>query len=401
MKKINHREFVAVLAVALLLLPAAAGAGDNANAKIAIDFSWQTTGDQGIREIDNVGPDSVFTLEVRCDSVVNLGAFNFVISFNPNKLKVTFNENFEPNVWLNHRNGAAIERNMIIKLDPATLAPGAQKVVTADTTQGRVVVSYAVQSSKSNATNAPEGEGLLAQIEFKTEPTFTTSDTARLNLSNVTYVDFVSNPLGSEDNVLETKMGHAALNGIPLPVELVSFSAIYADGGVHLTWSTASETNNLGFEVQRCQDNIHFTKIAFVRGWDTTAESHHYEYINDEVQPGVYYYRLKQLDTDGTFSFSAPVQVQVFAPNRYELGQNFPNPFNPTTEISFQMKEKGRAQLTVYNLLGQKVARLVDGFLEVGTHRVEFNASGLPSGIYLYRLEVNGFSSTRRMVVLK
>jgi hypothetical protein len=204
----------------------------------------------------------------------------------------------------------------------------------------------------------------------------------------------------------ETATNALVVTPAGLPVELTTFMATVVDQSVRLTWITASETNNLGFEVQRSQDNIHFVKTAFIKGGGTTTEFHHYEYIDGEVESGIYYYRLKQLDTDGVFSFSVSLQVQVFAPQRYELEQNYPNPFNPTTTINFSLPAPGDVCLTIYDLLGREVKTLADEQLPAGEHRVSWdarddNGAPLPSGVYIYRLMSNGQTLSGKMTLMR
>jgi len=190
-----------------------------------------------------------------------------------------------------------------------------------------------------------------------------------------------------------------------LPVELVEFVAAVEQtelaARVRLTWKTASESNNYGFEVQRARDRSNFQTLAFVPGAGTTAAHQSYEYVDQEVTAGSYYYRLKQIDRDGSIQFTEPQYVEVAPPRAYALRQNYPNPFNPTTEIVYQLKDRGRVTLVVYNVLGEVVSTLVDQIQEPGVHRVTFDASGLPTGVFFYRLRVNGFDQVRKMAVLK
>jgi len=194
-----------------------------------------------------------------------------------------------------------------------------------------------------------------------------------------------------------------------LPVELTSFSARSDAGNVVLSWTTASETNNLGFEVERAearsseasQDNVQFVKLGFVSGAGTSTTPKSYEYLDRSVASGTYYYRLKQVDTDGAFTYSRIVEVVVSAPAAYALEQNYPNPFNPRTQIRFDLKASGRAALVVYNVLGEKIATLVDGMMEAGRHSVHFDASELPAGIYFYKLTTAEFTAVKKMALVK
>jgi hypothetical protein len=178
------------------------------------------------------------------------------------------------------------------------------------------------------------------------------------------------------------------LNGDIVPVELTSFAATSDNGKVNLNWSTATETNNRGFEVQK---NINGTwnAVGFVNGKGTTTQAQNYSFsINSEA--GVHSFRLKQVDFDGTFEYSQVVEVEVLAPAEFSLNQNYPNPFNPSTTISFSLAVDSKVTMTVYNLLGQKVASLLNNNFAAGSHNVNFNASNLNSGMYLYKIEAAG-----------
>jgi hypothetical protein len=186
----------------------------------------------------------------------------------------------------------------------------------------------------------------------------------------------------------------------PIPVELTSFAANVSGNNVILNWSTATETNNQGFDVQRKASGSEFQSIGFVSGSGTTTEIRNYSF-NDEVSNGNYFYRLKQLDFDGSFEFSNEIEVDVNIPAVYALEQNYPNPFNPSTTIDFSIANNGFVKLAVYNTLGQEVITLVNEVKESGAHSVTFDASSLTSGAYFYKLETAQFSQTRKMLLTK
>ncbi|MCK6613690.1 MAG: DUF4623 domain-containing protein [Ignavibacteriaceae bacterium] len=187
-----------------------------------------------------------------------------------------------------------------------------------------------------------------------------------------------------------------------LPVELSSFTASASGSTVVLEWTTASELNNRGFEIERSSDGSTWANVGFVAGKGNTAELTSYRF-SEEVVSGSYIYRLKQIDFDGTFSYSGnvSVNVNVTAPVSFAVEQNFPNPFNPETEIRYALPISGMVTLTVYNALGQEVSRLVNGMQESGYHSVRFSGNTLASGLYIYRLTFRGQDGTMSVVEKK
>lgn len=186
-----------------------------------------------------------------------------------------------------------------------------------------------------------------------------------------------------------------------IPVELVSFSALASTNNITLTWLTATEINNFGFEVQRSIDNSEFFTIGFVNGYGTTTNPNNYSYIDDNVMPGKYFYRLKQVDFDGTNEYSDIVEVDFVGPTEFKLNQNYPNPFNPSTVISYSVPGTEFVTIKVYDMLGNEVAVLVSEEKTAGNHITAFNSTGLSSGTYYYRIQAGSFSDTKKMILLK
>lgn len=186
-----------------------------------------------------------------------------------------------------------------------------------------------------------------------------------------------------------------------IPVELTSFTASGSGSDVILNWSTATELNNYGFEIQRSVSASEFMTVGFVAGSGTTTETKNYRFVDANLVSGSYSYRLKQVDFDGTFSYSNEVSADVSAPMQFELAQNYPNPFNPGTNIKFTLPQSSEVTLKVYNALGQEVASLINRFMEAGSHTINFNATSLNSGIYFYRLNAGQFSEVRKMTLIK
>jgi hypothetical protein len=189
-----------------------------------------------------------------------------------------------------------------------------------------------------------------------------------------------------------------------IPVELTSFTAAALGSNVELNWTTATETNNQGFHIERSNGG-EFESVGFVAGHGTTTEIQNYNFVDRNVEVGNYSYRLKQIDYDGTYEYSDVVEVEVIAPAEFSLEQNYPNPFNPSTKISFRLAADSRVSLKVFDVLGQEVMTLVNNELVAGVYDVDFNASGLNSGVYFYKLEASGngvqFSDVKKMILTK
>ncbi len=189
---------------------------------------------------------------------------------------------------------------------------------------------------------------------------------------------------------------------IVIPVELVSFTANCNQSLINISWSTASEINNHGFEIERSTNKNDWIKIGFKEGRGTTTEQQNYSYIDDVngINVPKLFYRLKQIDFDGSYEYSDVVEVTL-APIKFSLSQNYPNPFNPRTKISWQSPVGSHQTLKVYDVLGREVATLVNEYRDAGSYEVEFDASQLASGVYYYQLKVGQFVETRKMILMK
>ena len=190
-----------------------------------------------------------------------------------------------------------------------------------------------------------------------------------------------------------------------IPVELTSFTASVNGNDVTLSWVTATELNNEGFEIER-NSGSGFENIGYVAGFGTSSESHSYTFVDASLNEGTYTYRLKQVDLDGTFEYSDAVEVEVTIPDVYALEQNYPNPFNPSTKIDFSLAMDSKVNLKVFDILGQEVATLINSDLVAGSHKVDFDASLLNSGVYFYRIEATGidgtnFTNVKKMILTK
>ena len=155
---------------------------------------------------------------------------------------------------------------------------------------------------------------------------------------------------------------------------------------VTLKWSTSTEVNNYGFNVERSTGNQNWENIGFVQGNGNSNSTKEYSFVDNNLKSGSYSYRLQQIDNDGSFKYSNNISLNINLIANSEMGQNYPNPFNPTTTIQYTMAQRDNIRLVIYNAIGQQVAELVNGEVDAGTHNVTFNGANLSSGIYFYTL---------------
>jgi len=213
------------------------------------------------------------------------------------------------------------------------------------------------------------------------------------------------------DSILCTK--HVYVDN-PLPVELASFTSAISGRNVTLNWSTVSELNNSGFDIEKSivkgQTSEGWSKIGFINGSGTISEPQNYSFTDKNLATGKYKYRLKQIDFNGNFEyFELAEEVSIGIPDKYELSQNYPNPFNPVTNLEYSIAKLGFVSLKIYDVLGRELVTLVNEIKEPGYYKIQFNASNLSSGVYFYRLVVSSsnpmsaddFVAVKKFVVMK
>jgi hypothetical protein len=188
-----------------------------------------------------------------------------------------------------------------------------------------------------------------------------------------------------------------------VPVELTSFTASTNSEKVVINWTTATELNNQGFEIERLMNEYEWETIGFVEGHGTTTEPQKYIYIDDisGFTSNLIAYRLKQLDLDGSYEYSEVINVDNLTPLDFMLHQNYPNPFNPVTTISYSVPEKGFVTIAIYDVIGNEVTTLVNEEQQAGNYSCKFNASELHSGAYFYRIQAVDFVETKKMILLR
>ena len=188
-----------------------------------------------------------------------------------------------------------------------------------------------------------------------------------------------------------------------LPVELASFTSKVNGSNVKLSWSTVTETNNSGFEIEsKLSGEGIWKKAGFVAGAGNSNVTNQYSYLHTGLAAGKYNYRLKQIDLNGNFEYhNLTNEVVIGIPSKYELSQNYPNPFNPSTKINYQLPNDNLVTLKIYDMNGREVLQLVNTIQQAGYYTVDFNAAGLSSGTYFYKLMSDKFSDVKKMVVIK
>lgn len=191
-----------------------------------------------------------------------------------------------------------------------------------------------------------------------------------------------------------------------LPVELTSFTTNLSGSNVELRWGTATEVNNYGFEVERSSAearhaaSLQWEKIGFVLGCGNSNSPKTYSFIDNKSLDGKLQYRLKQIDNNGAFKYTTTIEVGTGS-LKYDLVQNYPNPFNPLTIITYSISTSSNVKVEVFNVLGKQIATLVNENQAKGNYKVNFDAAGLCSGIYYYKIQSGNFSTAKKMLLLK
>jgi hypothetical protein len=204
---------------------------------------------------------------------------------------------------------------------------------------------------------------------------------------------------------------YAVGNNDALPVELSSFTSIVNGRNINLSWETKTEKNSNIFTIERTKvgnAELNWVSVGSVKAAVLSNSPKQYLYLDKNLQAGKYQYRLKMIDNDGSFAFSKIVEAEVTVPKNFELSQNYPNPFNPATKINYSLPNDSKVTLEVYNIIGERVAQLVNEAQSAGYYTVNFGTSynSITSGVYIYKLTAvdnsgNNFSSIKKMMLLK
>jgi len=269
-----------------------------------------------------------------------------------------------------------------------------------------LLVKYVINTDGNDTTSLwVFSSGVPASEELAGSPELIHNESAGQDI-----VDAVGIRQGS------TTQPQAVLDGIriatlwssaPLTVELLSLVEVVKGRDVVLNWRTATETGNHGFEIERRRAGAvkpeGWERVGFVQGAGTSSFPRQYSFADQDIPPGRWAYRIKQIDFDGSYTYFNSNEVEIgVAPRELTLGSNYPNPFNPSTTIDFTLGQPGQATLQVYNMLGEEVARLFDEQAEAGRiYQVKFDGSKMPSGVYFYTLSQGNQRLLKKFVLMK
>jgi len=210
-----------------------------------------------------------------------------------------------------------------------------------------------------------------------------------------------------DDITLSKVIYEPFLTSLYVPVELISFTFKIFSNSIKIIWETVSETNNYGFEIEKSIDSINFRKIGFVKGNGTTSKRFYYTFIDKDLSSSIFYYRLKQIDFNGSCNYSRIIKSEMTIPCSNCLLQNYPNPFNPETTIQYQILKESHVTLKVYNINGQLIKTLLNEEISPGSHSTTWDGNDnsrnkVSSGIYIYILKTStGYTESKKMLLLK
>jgi len=304
---------------------------------------------------------SLITVPIFISDVTNKGVYGISI-------KITFDENV-----LSYQNSFNVKN---------TLLDGWANYVSE--IPGRITVGCA-------GTSGPlSGQGVLIEFDFQV-----------VGLPGMqTAIQFLEMSL-NEGAVSVSPNGSIFTVNYVIPVELVSFHALVKNNEVLLTWQTASESDNFGFEIERSTGGDEWNTIGFIPGHGTTTINHNYSFADKNLKVGTYFYRLKQVDMNGQFEYSKSVSGAITPPQKISLGQNYPNPFNPVTRIPLDLPAKTNVKIILYNLLGEQVQIITASEYFAGHHEITFDATGLKAGLYFYKFEADNVVDVKKLIILK
>lgn len=291
-----------------------------------------------------------------------------------------------------------------------TLGPKNPTVITT-TTPGQFRTAAPTPPGPTGAyTLAPGDSVLVARFRVRNTVPFLAI------LPGLEWRTVLPNPFvkyGAYINTVNTEIQSAAtffLEQRIIPIELTTFTASVIGRDIQLQWKTATELNSDRFEVERSlKGNAAWQVVGNVKAQGTSTSPKDYTFTDARVSAGKFMYRLKMIDNDGTFKYSAAIEAEIALPKEFGISQNYPNPFNPTTKIEYQLPVDAKVTLELFSMSGEKIADLVNQDLAAGYYNVDLNSASyrLPSAVYIYRIQAKGkaaaesFVSTKKMVLIK
>jgi len=359
--------------------------GQNSGAGIRFDFNASATGNQNLTHIACPGANNFVRVDIYVTGASNLDTYEFNINYNSSQLQFM---------------GGAEDNPVTYEANFLKTNGGSTTGFTCTASGG--MVNCANTLVGNNPAQAPEGEGLLASIVFK----------ALVNCpGNLSFGDVYWYDNDGDKDVCTNKGADASL-----PVQLSLFEAEAGDRQVLLKWTTQSEVDNLGFNIHRSlTDTSGYKRIngIMIKGAGNSSTAREYSYEDKDVQNGLtYYYKLEQVDLQGNSTFYRPVFATPQAgllpptPTEYALHPNYPNPFNPSTRIRYDVPKATYVKLEIYNTLGQRVRTLVNENKMPGSYQVVWdgrNGAGarMHSGIYFYVLSTPDYQQRRKMLLIR
>ena len=320
---------------------------------------------------------------------------NFITNPANQATNVIFSDLQTTSLTINWQNGSAPRRCVFIKLGSTGTAPPADNTTYTSNTEygsGTQIGSTGWYCIYNGAASQSAGNINVTGLAQNTE-----------------YIVMVCEYFGnasSEEYFVQSATLNPNTNQTPMPVEMMNFNFSKTGNDVSLKWSTASEWNNAGFELERAvnrkQTTGNWEKIGYIPGKGTTNTPTNYSFTDRVKESGKYNYRLRQTDYNGNFEYHNLNQaVEVGVPKKFSLKQNYQNPFNPITKICFELPENDKVNLSVYDLKGSKVKELINGENQAGYYETIFDGSNISSGIYIVTLKTGNFSASNKMILLK
>ncbi|MBN1480411.1 T9SS type A sorting domain-containing protein [candidate division KSB1 bacterium] len=365
-------------------------AGQNENAVISFDFD-KSPGNQGVSSIDAPGTGAFVKFEVRVDNCSQLDSYSFQLLYSTDDLIYT---NFSTQ-------NVPLEKNILNQKGNYLFD---SPVVTNDDSGPVGILTISVVNTTSEPANCPSGEGLLGLVEFYTQVAAPKS----IQLGEVVWKD----PNLVEDLCKAENKGEFFMGGGSLPVELSLFTGRAAGDYILLQWRTESEKESWGFNVLRSEirDGT-YERIngELIKAAGNSTSRHDYSYKDERFRKGVtYYYKLEQIDLNGTTNYYGPIEVTSqsgVVPESFVVSDNYPNPFNPETRFKFALPQAEFVTIEIYNIAGAKIRTLISAPYNADVHTVVWDGTNdtgdkVSSGAYLYQFKAGAFIKTGKMILL-